>query len=171
MAESSSETGRTGPSHRSVEIGVAVLMAVFAAIVIFGSVEVGIGWAIEGPQSGFIPFYLGLFILAASIVNFARAWLSGAGEKGAKLFADWGQLRQVMSVVAPTAVYVAIVPFIGFYVASALLIGVFMRWLGRYGWKLVVPVSIGVPILAYFAFEQWFLVPLPKGPVEDYFNL
>jgi hypothetical protein len=28
-----------------------------------------------------------------------------------------------------------------------------------------------VPILAYFAFEQWFLVPLPKGPVEDYFNL
>ncbi len=160
-----------GPSHRSVEIGVAVLTAVFAAIVIIGSIKAGIGWAIEGPQAGFIPFYLGLFILGASIINFARAWVSARGGKGGKLFADWGQLRQVMSVVAPTTVYVALVPFIGFYIASALLIGGFMHWLGRYDWKLVVSVSVGVTVLAYFAFEQWFLVPLPKGPVEDYFNL
>ena len=171
MSEASSGAGRTGPSHRSVEIGVAVLMAVFAAIVIVGSIEAGIGWAIEGPQAGFIPFYLGLFILGASGVNFARAFVSGRGAKDGKLFADWRQLRQVMSVVAPTAVYVAVVPFIGFYIASALLIGGFMRWLGRYDWKLVVPVSIGVTVLAYFAFEKWFLVPLPKGPIEDYFNL
>ncbi|MGQ0676649.1 MAG: tripartite tricarboxylate transporter TctB family protein [Rhodospirillales bacterium] len=154
-----------------MEIGVAALMAIFALIVIAGSLDVGIGWAIEGPQSGFIPFYLGLFILGASIVNFARALMSGAAGKAGRLFADWGQLRQVASVVAPTAVYVAVVPFVGFYVASALLIGVFMKWLGRYGWQLVAPVAIGVPILAYFAFEQWFLVPLPKGPIEDYFNL
>lgn len=168
MAESSSSTRGTGPSHRSVEVGVAVAMIVFALIVIAGSMQVGIGWAIEGPQAGFIPFYLGLTILAASIFNLARAFMVPRVDR---LFADWWQLRQVMSVVAPTAVYVALVPFIGFYAASILLIGLFMRWLGRYGWSLVVPVAVGVPVLAYFAFEQWFLVPLPKGPIEDWLNL
>jgi hypothetical protein len=36
---------------------------------------------------------------------------------------------------------------------------------------MVAAVSIGVPIAAYFMFEKWFLVPLPKGPIEDFFNL
>ena len=53
-----------------------------------------------------------------------------------KLFADWAQLRQVLSVVIPTAVYVALVPWLGLYVASLLLIAVFMKWLGRYSWAL-----------------------------------
>ena len=33
-----------------------------------------------------------------------------ADRRASKLFADWGQLRQVLSVVIPTAVYVALVP-------------------------------------------------------------
>ena len=53
------------------------------------------------------------------------------------------------------------------YLASALLIGVFMRWIGRYGWQTVLPIAIGVPVLTFIVFEKWFLVPLPKGPIED----
>ncbi|MGE3870003.1 MAG: tripartite tricarboxylate transporter TctB family protein, partial [Pseudorhodoplanes sp.] len=30
---------------------------------------------------------------------------------------------------------------------------------------------IGVPVLIYFTFEKWFLVPLPKGPIEDWLGL
>jgi putative tricarboxylic transport membrane protein len=171
MEQTSGEAGRAGPSHRAVEIGIAALMLVFGLIVILGSLQVGIGWAIEGPKAGFIPFYLGLFIMLASVFNLARAAVSAVGAKSGRIFASWGQLRQVMSVVAPTALYVAIVPYVGFYAASMLLIGLFMRWLGRYGWRMVLPTAIGVPVLAYFAFEQWFLVPLPKGPIEDMLNL
>ncbi len=40
----------------------AVAMAVFSLIVIAGSVQVGIGWGAEGPQAGFVPFYVGLLI-------------------------------------------------------------------------------------------------------------
>jgi len=77
----------------------------------------------------------------------------------------------VLSVIIPTAIYVALVPTIGIYVASALLIAVFMKWLGRYGWGLVAGVSIGVPIIFFVLFEWWFLVPLPKGPIEDLLGL
>ena len=47
--------------------------------------------------------------------------------------------------MVPTVIYVATIPFIGIYITSAVLIGFFMRWLGRYGWGLVLAISIGIP--------------------------
>src|SRR6185436_4921593 len=83
-----------------------------------------------------------------------------------KTFADWTQLRHVLSVLVPTAAYVALVPFLGIYVSSALLIAAFMKWLGHYSWPFTLLVAIGVPLVIFFLFEDWFLVALPKGPVE-----
>jgi hypothetical protein len=162
MSDGMHRATRSGPSHRLVETGVAVAMAIFALIVIFGSVTAGIDWGVEGPRAGFFPFYVGIAILIASVVNFIHA----QADSGDDRFADWGQLRQVFAVVAPTAVYVAIIPWIGIYVSSALLIGFFMKRLGNYGWHSIAPIALGVPLLAFLVFERWFLVPLPKGPLE-----
>jgi hypothetical protein len=71
-------------------------------------------------------------------------------------------------VVVPAAVYVAIVPWIGMYIASIFLIAVFMRWIGRYGWPMVFGISIPVMLATFIIFERWFLVPLPKGPIEEW---
>lgn len=157
----------SGPSHRAVEIGTAILFLVFAGIVIAGSISAGMGWGPEGPRAGFFPFYVGVVIMIASVANLVRAF---ALDRGA-LFADWSQLRQVLAVVVPTAVYVALVPYLGLYVSSILLIGLFMRWLGHYGWATVAGVAFGVPAIAFMMFEKWFLVPLPKGPIEDLLGL
>ena len=32
-------------------------------------------------------------------------------------------------------------------------------------------VAFGMPIVTYFIFERWFLVPLPKGPIEEWLGL
>lgn len=153
----------SGPSHRWVEMGTAILIAAFALVVIAGSIQAGYGWAPDGPRAGFFPFYVGLFILAASVVNFFQVW---SLPVDGRLFAEWGQLWQVVSVVLPSAIYVALVPWIGIYVSSMLLIGLFMVWFGRYGWAMTLPIAIGVPLLIFIVFERWFLVPLPKGPIE-----
>jgi putative tricarboxylic transport membrane protein len=163
MSENSQ--GATGPTHRSVEIGVVGATAVFAIIVIIGSLQVGIGWGAEGPKAGFFPFYVGLLILISSAVNLIRIF---AEPSDRRLFADWGQLAKVMSVLVPTAIYVALIPWIGIYVASIALIAFFMKWLGRYDWPLVAAVSLGVPLAVFLIFEKWFLLPLPKGPIEAY---
>ena len=168
MSEPSQSTGGTGPSHRSVEIGVALFMALLAAIGIAGSLKVGIGWGAEGPKAGFFPFYISLIVLISCGFNIAvvlRVFI------GREIFAEWGQIRQVMSVVIPTTVYVFAVPVLGMYVSSGLLIGVFMKWIGRYSWLIVLGVAIGVPIATFILFERWFLVPLPKGPLEDWLGL
>ncbi len=167
MSQSTHASGQDGPSHRSAEMGTAIAMAVFGLIVIAGSLSVGIGWAVEGPQAGFFPFWVAVLIIVASAINFAKAY----GTSDRKLFSEWGQLRQVGKVVAPTAVYVLAVPWLGIYLASALLVAGFMRWIGRYGWLMVAAISIGLPIVAYITFEKWFLVPLPKGPIEDVLGL
>lgn len=157
----------TGPKHKTVEAGIALLIAIFGAIVIAGSLKAGINWGAEGPRAGFFPFYVGIFIIASSAVNLLHVLRDG--DDG--LFAEWGQLRQVMSVVVPTAIYVGSIPFTGLYLASIIFIGYFMRWLGKYSWLTVTAVALGMPIVTYFIFERWFLVPLPKGPIEEWLGL
>jgi hypothetical protein len=159
--------GGTGPSHRGVEFGVAVSMIVFGAVVIAGSLQVGIGWGPEGPKSGFFPFYLGMSIILASIINLVSAY----PQSPQKVFADWPQLVSVISVVIPTGIYVFAVPWVGIYVSSLILIAVFMKWLGKYSIAMCAAVSIGVTVATYLMFEKWFLVPLPKGPIEDLLGL
>lgn len=163
MNETANETGGAGPSHRGVEAGVAVAIAAVGLICVLGSLKVGIGWGDEGPRAGFFPFYIGLIIIVSSVANLYALFTSGK-EYG--LFASWGQILKVLSVVIPTAIYVSVLPFIGIYVASALLIGTFMMWLGKYRWTTAIPVAVLVPVLTFVFFERWFLVPLPKGPIE-----
>jgi putative tricarboxylic transport membrane protein len=158
-----------GPSQRTIEIGVAIGMIVFSTVVIYGSLQAGINWGAEGPRAGFFPFYVALVVVLASAVNLVRIAMDGGESR--RLFAEWGQLRQVMAVILPTTAYVLLIPWLGLYAASLLLIAVFMRWLGNYRWSLVAAVSVGVPLVAYVMFEKWFLVPLPKGPVEDFLGL
>ena len=156
-----------GPSHRAVEIGTAIAMIVFGAIVIYGSLKVGIGWGPEGPKAGFFPFYLGVAIIAASAINVTTAW----SQDPRTIFAEWPQLMQVLSVVIPTAIYVCAIPFVGIYVSSLLLITAFMMWFGRYSIVYSAAVAVVVVVATYLMFEKWFLVPLPKGPIEDFFHL
>lgn len=156
-----------GPRQRTVETGVALFVGALGLVTMVGSLQVGIGWAAEGPQSGFFPFWVGAAIVLTSAINVVRA----LAVPPTRLFAEWSQLAQVRRVVIPMALYVAAVPFLGIYVASALLIAGFMRWIGRYGWPLTLVVAIALPILIYMTFENWFLVPLPKGPLEDWLGL
>ena len=152
-----------GPGQRAVEIGAGVFAALFGAVVVAGALQVGIGWGAEGPRAGFFPFYVGLLIIASSVLNLLQIRLTDRRRR----FAEWGQLRQVLSVLVPIAIYVVAIPYTGIYLVSAVLIAVFMVWLGKYRWPLAAAISIGVMIAIYLMFEKFFLVPLPKGPLEE----
>ncbi len=167
MSNSPQGSGSTGPRQRGVEMGVALFVMALGGITIVGSLQVGIGWAEDGPRSGFFPFWVGLLVVLSSVVNFVRAMAISP----ARLFAECSQLAEVRKVVIPMAVYVSAVPWLGIYLPSALLIAGFMRRIGRYPWPLTLCISVALPILIYVTFERWFLVPLPKGPIEDWLGL
>ena len=83
-------------------------------------------------------------------------------------FAERSQLASVLAVLLPMAVYVGGIALLGLYLPSALLIGWFMRRHGGFGWLASAIVSVAVPVAFFLVFERWFLVPLPKGPLENY---
>ncbi|QJP15533.1 tripartite tricarboxylate transporter TctB family protein [Starkeya sp. ORNL1] len=158
---------QAGVKQRSAEIGVALLTLLFGLIVIYGSLKVGIGWGSDGPEAGFFPFYVGLFIVGGSVINL----VSGLRENPDAIASEYSQLRQVLKVLVPTTIYCFLVEPLGIYIPSFLLIAVFMKWLGKYSWPLTAAIAFGVPAAFYFVFEKWFLIPLPKGPVEALLGL
>jgi hypothetical protein len=162
--------GRPAFRQKSAEIAVAALFFLLGAIVIYDSLRVGIRWEeVHGPQGGYFPFYVGVIICVSSAINALRALMVPAAQS--KTFVQVGQLKLVLTVLVPTALYVTAVTWIGIYVSSALFIAFFMRWLGKYPWWKAAAVSLGAVVVFYLIFEVWFLVPLPKGPLESLLGL
>ncbi len=153
-----------GVSTKTMEIAVAAVILLLSLVVIFDSRRVGAGWAEDGPQAGYFPYYIGLILCAASAWTLLLTLFST--KAGASVFVSHKKLRLVMSVFLPSVVYVAAIYFIGIYVASAIFIGAFMYWHGRFPWIKIILVSASVPVSMFLMFEMWFLVPLPKGPLE-----
>ena len=153
-------------SIRTMEIVVALLLIVAAAVVIADSIRVGIGWREnEGPRAGYFPFYIGLILAAASVVNLVRA--IGDRKAGERTFTGKRAFRRVLAVLLPLLVYVAGVALIGIYISSAVYMALFMWYFGKYAiWKGVL---LGAAMAAVFflMFEVWFLVQLPKAPWEE----
>jgi hypothetical protein len=158
------EGERSAASVKAVEIGVAALVFLFGAVIVFDSIRIGARWGEDGPQPGYFPFYVGLSICVASVTILVRALRDPA--LAAKSFVSRESLKKILTVLVPTVVYVALIKYLGFYVASTLYIAYFMWALGRYPWIKIVPVAAGVSVVFFLIFEVWFLVPLPKGPLE-----
>lgn len=158
------EGGRSAASVRAVEIGVAVLIFLFGTIVLLDSARIGARWGEDGPQPGYFPFYIGLLICVASVIVCVRAF--GDPSLATKSFVSRESLKKILTVLVPTAVYVALIKYLGLYVASTLYIAYFMWRLGNYPWIKIVPVAVGVSVAFFLVFETWFQVPLPKGPLE-----
>jgi putative tricarboxylic transport membrane protein len=85
-------------------------------------------------------------------------------------FVESERFRRVLQVLIPSFIFAFAIDYIGIYVAGGLFIAFFMWWLGKYPLLKVVLVSVLVPLVLFFVFELWFLVPLPKGPLEAYFG-
>jgi hypothetical protein len=170
MSKGAADAGRAAFGQRSAELAVAALFFLAGAIVIYDAVRLGFGWQeVHGPRPGYFPFYVGLIMCVASLVNAARVLIAWSARDQA--FVQVGQLKLVLSVLVPTAIYAFAVTWIGVYASSVLFIGFFMRWLGKYRWWKVVAVGVGTAAVFYVVFELWFKVPLPKGPLEKLLGL
>lgn len=164
MSASEQESAADSMSVRWPELITALVLMAIALLVISDSVRVGIGWADDGPRSGYFPFYVGLALLAAS--GWTAAGQLWRWRKTSEVFAEREQIRSVMSILIPMAVYVGVIAVLGIYIASAGLIAHFMVRHGKHNLALTAVVAIGVPVLFFVVFERWFLVQLPKGPIE-----
>ena len=163
--ESKAGDGQYTVSYRSMDAFIAIAFMVVASVVMWDSVRVGASWAPDGPEAGYFPFYIGLIMFISGLGVLLQTLLTKTPNL--KTFVEKGQLWSVLQVLIPSAIFVALIPYLGLYVSGAIFITVFMVWIGKYNILMAVPIACGVPLFLFVLFEIWFLIPLPKGPVEN----
>ena len=109
-------------------------------------------------------------VLAVASVAILLKAVMGKGDGLGDAFVSRPAFVRVITVLIPAIVYVGAIQYIGLYVASAAFIFFFMLFVGGERVLRAILVAIGVPLFFFLMFEKWFLVPLPKGPIEALFG-
>lgn len=165
MSSNEEAEGLPLASYRTLDIAVAIFFLVVCAIVMVDSLRLGIGWKPnEGPRPGMFPFYIVVAMGIASLVNLARALPHS--EEGAETAVTSTGLRRMAAIFAPAIVFVLATNYVGIYVSATIYVGAFMVFFGKFPLWKAAAVSLGIAIVNFMMFEVWFLVPLPKGPLE-----
>jgi putative tricarboxylic transport membrane protein len=147
---------------RKADIGLALLLLVLAVLVAWESLQLDIGWGLNGPAGGFFPFWLAVGLGVCCVIILAQSVWRPSTTLRQPLVKPGGWVP-ILKVAVPAIAMVVLTEMIGLYAAAALYIGFYMRWIGKHSWLLVLAVSLGVPLGSYVIFDKWFLIPMPKG--------
>ena len=144
---------------RKAEVAVGLILIAIAATVVRETLRLGAGWGPSGPQAGFFPLLSALVMAVAAVVAVVRA----VRGTRAPLFESDEHARSVVKVGAPLVAAIVSLPYLGFYVMTALYMGFFAAWYGRYRWYVALAAAIVLPVVLFFTFERGFRISLPKS--------
>src|SRR6266542_1797507 len=147
---------------RAADIVTASILMALGGIVLVDALRLGHGWGSDGPESGFFPFWLATILILCCVAIILQA----IRRKTTTPFTTREQLVRVLKVLLPAAGMVLLTQFLGLYVAAVLYMAFYMRWVGQHSWPAAIALPVSFSLLTFVVFERWFLVPLPKGPLE-----
>ena len=151
-------------SRRSLELGTAATLGLFAATVIAGALQLDTGWGATGPQAGYVPLRLGILLLVVSLL---LLWQAARGDAGGS-FATREELGRSLALLLPTLAMVVAMPWLGTYLTAAAFLAFMARRHGGLRWSRALALATGIAVLFFLIFELWFGVPLAKGPIENW---
>jgi hypothetical protein len=139
----------------------AVLLLALSAAFAGGALKYYTWWGLEGPGSGFLPFWLGLglaLLAAAMLVRSLKE--KHPGE-------DWvprGQgLRRILVVLGVSVALVALLKVLGMILGTFLFLTVLVRYLGGHRWTVTLAVAAATAGFNWLVFAHWLRVPFPEG--------
>ena len=117
---------------------------------------------------GFYPAIVLSFMAAASALMVVQDLLQHrAAVPAAPSDAPKRNYRTVVIAFAIAAAYVALLPLLGFRIATVLFVGAMQAALERprtaRQWAVLATVALGASVLSYLVFERYLLVLLPRG--------
>jgi hypothetical protein len=145
-------------SRRALETATAALTASFGVAVVVSSIDNGIGWSSAGVDAGTFPFLTGLIIVAGSLYNLARGALAGTGVVISRV-----DLRRLAALFIPATVFIAMIPMIGMYLASACYVFGVLALPRHRPFAQSLAIAAATPLVLYVVFERLFQVTLPHG--------
>lgn len=150
-------------SRRALELATAILTGSFGVAVVVQSLDNGIGWSSEGVDAGTFPFLTGIVIVTGSLYNLARGVVPAASLASVPIAITSIELRRLAGLFVPAAIFVAAIPLLGMYVASAAYVFAVLA-IPRHQSVVRSAVTAAATALAlYVVFERMFQVSLPHG--------
>jgi putative tricarboxylic transport membrane protein len=140
----------------------ALLALALAAYLAFEGKAMGLGHASD-PGSGYIQFWTGLIMCGLAATQLVHSLLPGADKASlGSAFADirWGK---VLYVTALLVAYTAVLEFLGFIIATFLLLVVLFKTVEPQGWTVSIIGSALTTLVAWAVFVAWLGTQLPAG--------
>jgi uncharacterized membrane protein len=164
---------------RPYQVATAAAIVLIAAVAMFDSraaFSPSAGTQLGDVGARWYPFWAATIMGIAAVVVGYRALTTPQATEG--VFEGARSLLAVLKIAVPMLVYALliggigfrttdftyrIVPQFGFYLATALYMGLFAWWLGRYRIWWVAAITLAFPIVIFLVFEIGFRVSLPKS--------
>jgi putative tricarboxylic transport membrane protein len=123
----------------------------------------GLG-SVSEPESGFMPFVLGLGIIALSTILWVESFLSlkqmPRQKTSAWAEADW---RRILWVSLLLLGYALLLPKLGYLLATFLLTVFLLKSGEPMKWPASLLIGLLTSGLTYWIFGVWLSVPFPRG--------
>lgn len=150
-------------STKAADILVAAIILCLGLLVGADSLRLGSGWGMNGPRAGFFPLLMAILVVGGCVVVMIQAVRGTSSVKGSKPFVPSGGLKPVLTVFIPACGMVLLTEVVGLYVAAMIYLVGYIRWVGGFRWRTVLLVSIPIPLIFYWVFDKFFLIPMPMG--------
>lgn len=117
---------------------------------------------ITQPGAGFFAFLSGLAIAIFSLLIFLKSWLSSRPASGStgEAATHW---RNILLLSLGILGYSYGIEFLGYLIATLLLMLFFFRTIEPQPWWVVLLGGIGTTSISYLLFQVWLKIDLPIG--------
>lgn len=158
MEQTTGQTALVGPSSRTIERAVLVVLAAFGAAAAAGSPSLGM-WDANGPASGFFPAISGATVSLCALASLFRQEMS----RSEAFIADRAGALRVGAVLATIVVMAVGIPVLGFITTSVPAVMLLLITVNRgrplYAAIVAASATIGIHLL----FEGLLDTLLPRG--------
>lgn len=122
-------------------------------------------WSDFAPGSGFLPFWLGVVIVALALVVLAQTFRRPAvATAAAAPPAEPRRYGRTVAIILGLFACLFALEYVGFVVAVGVYLGVLLAVVERRQPVEALLVAAGAVIGIWIVFKAWLKVPLPQGP-------
>ena len=147
-----------GISRHAVEVGVTIVLLALAGLIFYDTMRLGPGWGESGPQPGFFPFVLIIFLVAGAVGVMV---LSAIKPDRRPFFEVSDEIKDLLKVGIPIAIAVLAVRWAGLYVTSGVYLALFMAWYGRFRWYQALAGGLVLPLAMWLTLREGFNIAMP----------
>lgn len=158
--------GKTSPpiwlrtSHHAVEVSVAIALLALGGLVFYDAIRLGPGWGESGPQPGFFPFVLTIFLVAGTVGVLVQSVMKPDRRP---FFEVPREVEDLLKVGIPIAIALFAIRWAGLYVTAGVYLALFMAWYGRFRWYQALAGGILLPVAMWLTLREAFNISMPMS--------